>query len=145
MRNSTIQINSVQDTKTLALKIARLISSPCAVLLKGQLGSGKTTFTKFLLEELEADTQFFQSPTFPIMLPYESEKFGTLWHIDLYRIESESDLVELYLPEIFSKNICIVEWPQIAENLFYGTRRLFVEFSMNKDGTRTANAGELPT
>ena len=81
----------------------------------GELGAGKTTFAQGLAKGLGIKRRVI-SPTFIIIRSYENEKF---YHVDLYRIENETDIKELGIKEILknSKNIVAVEWPEKIEKL----------------------------
>ncbi|MES2617024.1 MAG: tRNA (adenosine(37)-N6)-threonylcarbamoyltransferase complex ATPase subunit type 1 TsaE [Bacteroidota bacterium] len=96
--------------------ITRLDASN-VVLLKGNLGTGKTTFTKLLLQTLGIkDT--ITSPTFNIVSEYRLDSGKQVYHFDLYRIQSADELYEIGFEEyIDSGNLCIIEWPEISEHL----------------------------
>lgn len=84
------------------------------LLLTGNLGAGKTTFSQFLLKNL-GSTDEVSSPTYAIVNEYNSPK-GKIFHFDLYRlkkIEEAYDFgIEEYLDNAF---LCIIEWPEIYE------------------------------
>lgn len=84
------------------------------LLLKGNLGAGKTTFTKCLLKNL-GSTDEVSSPTYAIVNEYNTPK-GRIFHFDLYRMNSVSEVydigIEEYLDQAF---LCIIEWPEIYE------------------------------
>ena len=84
------------------------------LLLKGNLGAGKTTFSQFLLKNV-GSTDEVSSPTYAIVNEYNSPK-GKVFHFDLYRlkkIEEAYDFgIEEYLDNAF---LCIIEWPEIYE------------------------------
>lgn len=85
------------------------------VALKGNLGSGKTTFTQFLAKHLSV-TENITSPTFVIMKSYELSVIGYkfLHHIDAYRLKNEEELNKLGWQEVISdpKNLILIEWPE---------------------------------
>ena len=81
------------------------------VTLTGALGAGKTSFVRGLLEALGHEGEV-PSPSFAIVQPYEHLDPPTL-HIDLYRIEAESDLEQLGLDD-YHDSLLLVEWPDIA-------------------------------
>ncbi len=89
------------------------------VYLWGDLGSGKTTFTKNLCTHLGLDLDI-TSPTFTILKNYEFKvlHFKNLIHIDAYRLDSYEDLLKIkfgdYLKE--KQNLIFIEWPSIIEN-----------------------------
>ncbi len=84
------------------------------ILLKGNLGAGKTTFSQFLLKNLES-TDEVSSPTYAIVNEYISPK-GKVFHFDLYRLKNIEEAydfgIEEYLDNAF---LCIIEWPEIYE------------------------------
>lgn len=84
------------------------------LLLKGNLGAGKTTFSQFLLKNL-GSTDEVSSPTYAIVNEYNSSK-GKVFHFDLYRLKNIEEAydfgIEEYLDNAF---LCIIEWPEIYE------------------------------
>ena len=84
------------------------------LLLKGNLGAGKTTFTQFLLKNLGSKDEV-SSPTYAIVNEYDSPK-GKIFHFDLYRMKNITEAyyigIEEYLDNAF---LCIIEWPEIYE------------------------------
>ena len=111
----------------------------CLIALYGELGSGKTTFTQGLAEGLGIKRRII-SPTFIIVRNYElgikNQELGriNLYHIDLYRIESEEDVESLGIEEIVKdpRNVVVIEWaeklgdflpvPRIDIKFFYENR-----------------------
>lgn len=86
---------------------------PCSIFLDGGLGAGKTTFSRFFIQRLLKDKQqSITSPTFNIVQIYDTTK-GSIWHVDLYRIKDEREIVELGLFEAMYECVCLIEWPQI--------------------------------
>ena len=92
--------------------------SSLLINLEGNLGAGKTTFVRGLIQELGFD-EFIKSPTFTIVESYESENLK-VFHFDLYRIEDDRELqaigVEDYLSE--ENAITLVEWPEKSKRYF---------------------------
>ena len=88
------------------------------LLLSGKVGSGKTEFSRLLIkakaEKENVDIEEISSPTFSLIQSYDF-KFCKISHIDLYRINSEEELFELGIPDIFDSQITILEWPEIIE------------------------------
>lgn len=91
------------------------------LLLKGNLGAGKTTFTQFLLKKLESSDEV-NSPTYSIVNEYNTPK-GKVYHFDLYRLKNIEEVydigIEEYLDNAF---LCIIEWPEVYEEELYGLK-----------------------
>lgn len=122
----------IEDTKKLAQKVAQKLSPGDAVALSGDLGSGKTTFVRFLVEALGFDSKV-QSPTFVICRKYIRPEgpIKTINHIDLYRLQTKKEIRDLGLPELLSEKdaVCVVEWPEMIVDLFpKGTLKINFEY-----------------
>lgn len=110
------QLKNLEETKALANNIATNLTSPSLIFLKGDLGAGKTTFTQFLIHALTKNQELeVTSPTFNIVHTYE-ENGLCIWHFDLYRIKSSTELYELGINEALA-DIAIIEWPEIAADI----------------------------
>lgn len=84
------------------------------LLLKGDLGAGKTTFTKYLLQSLGCIDEI-SSPTYSIVNEYEYSQ-GKIYHFDLYRMKSIEEVLDIGMDEyLYSGNLCIIEWPEVYE------------------------------
>jgi len=89
-----------------------MLRPPKLVLLRGDLGAGKTTLVKGIAEAFEAASQDdVTSPTFTLIHEYRGPR-ATVYHIDLYRIESERDLATLGLDDLLAEpdNVLLIEW-----------------------------------
>lgn len=107
---------SHEDTLNLGKKIGDVLKPGDILLLEGDLGAGKTTFTQGLAEGLGVD-EFVNSPTFVIINEYFSGHLP-LYHMDLYRLEDEAQLYDLGVEEYFFGNgVSVVEWPEIVLSL----------------------------
>lgn len=84
------------------------------LLLKGNLGAGKTTFTQFLLKNL-GSTDEVSSPTYAIVNEYDTPK-GNVFHFDLYRMKNINEVHDIGIEEYLDNSfLCIIEWPEIYE------------------------------
>jgi tRNA threonylcarbamoyladenosine biosynthesis protein TsaE len=83
------------------------------IFLRGDLGAGKTTFTKELLSELGFDAQQVQSPTFLKLLSYKNSKSELALHMDAYRIEDAKEFLRLGLEDYEQIKVGLVEWPDL--------------------------------
>jgi len=104
--------HSSEETIAKGREIASKLRPPVLVLLKGDLGSGKTTLTKGIISGLgAAKEEDVTSPTFNLI--HEFHDHCKVYHVDLYRIESFQDLESLGLEDALSeKAIVIIEWPE---------------------------------
>ncbi|WP_027376296.1 tRNA (adenosine(37)-N6)-threonylcarbamoyltransferase complex ATPase subunit type 1 TsaE [Kaistella palustris] len=108
------KITTLEDWQKVTDEILPRIKHPL-LLLKGNLGAGKTTFTQFLLKKLGSHDDV-SSPTYTLVNEYHTPK-GNIFHFDLYRLENEEEVynigIEEYLDNAF---LCIIEWPEVYED-----------------------------
>lgn len=123
-----IVIRNEEDTRDFALKLADLLQPGTVLALIGDLGTGKTTLTKYIARGLGI-AETLTSPTFTIVKEYYSGRLP-LYHFDVYRMESAADLFEIGAEEYFyGDGVCIVEWAdQVAEILPDETLCIFIEY-----------------
>ena len=104
---------SVESTFALAKRLADTLEGGEVILLNGDLGAGKTTFTKGLAVALGIEGEV-TSPTFTIMNVYEDGKFK-LNHLDMYRIENEDELYELGVEDAMTdETVTVIEWNKLT-------------------------------
>jgi tRNA threonylcarbamoyladenosine biosynthesis protein TsaE len=117
-----ITTNSFEETQKLGEEFAQTLKGGEVLALYGDLGSGKTTFMQGLAKGLGVSRNI-NSPTFIIMRTYEisskDSELKNLYHVDLYRIESEKDVEGLGLRELLNdpQNIVAIEWPDKVKNI----------------------------
>ena len=86
--------------------------------LHGEMGAGKTTFIHALCEAMGVK-DIVTSPTFSIINEYNASDGGIVYHMDLYRLKSNEEAVNAGVEDcLFSGNICLVEWPEKAPEIF---------------------------
>lgn len=107
----------LRDTTGKKISFTDLLSKETNVyLLKGEMGAGKTTFVKELCKELKIEDTV-NSPTFAIVNEYKG-KNNTIYHFDCYRLKNIQEAIEIGFEDyINSENLCLIEWPEIVENL----------------------------
>ncbi|WP_262151833.1 tRNA (adenosine(37)-N6)-threonylcarbamoyltransferase complex ATPase subunit type 1 TsaE [Chryseobacterium foetidum] len=89
------------------------------LLLKGNLGAGKTTFTQVLLKNLGSKDEV-NSPTYSIVNEYSSQK-GKVFHFDLYRLKNIEEVYDIGIEEYLDNSfLCIIEWPEVYEEELEG-------------------------
>jgi tRNA threonylcarbamoyladenosine biosynthesis protein TsaE len=87
------------------------------ILLNGNLGAGKTTFSKYFCEKLGIPKHGVSSPTFSIVNTHKTDK-TTVHHFDLYRIKSTEELLDIGFEDyLYSQHFCLIEWPDIGLSL----------------------------
>jgi tRNA threonylcarbamoyladenosine biosynthesis protein TsaE len=106
-------INDLQQLTAFAAQIAA--SGKRIILLEGELGAGKTEFSRAYINSFSAQPITVTSPTYNIVQIYEV-KPQKIYHFDLYRLESDEELSEIGFDEALEEAICLIEWPEIAEN-----------------------------
>ena len=134
-KGGKINISDEKDTKSLAEKFSKLIKQGDFILLSGNLGVGKTTFIKYLINSLQkANKQKITevtSPTFTVINEYQIKKI-LIKHYDLYRIKNKKELNNLGIKEDLKDQITIVEWPEIVKKIkIKNSIKLIFEYKKN--------------
>jgi tRNA threonylcarbamoyladenosine biosynthesis protein TsaE len=104
--------HSAEETIALGRELASTLKNARMVILRGDLGAGKTTLVKGIAEGLQAASRDdITSPTFTLIHEFRGPDV-TLYHVDLYRIETERELLALGLDELFAEpgNLVLLEW-----------------------------------
>ena len=118
-RSGKINISKEKDTKLVAERFRKHINLGDFILLTGNLGVGKTTFIKYIINSLQRknrkEISEVPSPTFNITNEYQIKKI-LIKHYDLYRIKNKKELNNLGIQENLKKQITLVEWPKIVKN-----------------------------
>lgn len=104
-------VHSLNETNELGKRLGKLLDNHTLITLEGDLGAGKTTFTKALAKALGI-TKTISSPTFTILKSYEGKY--RLHHIDAYRLEGTNQ--DLGFEELFDDDICVIEWAKFIED-----------------------------
>lgn len=108
-----IPVCSLKETGELGLKLASLLKPGMLITLSGDLGAGKTTFTKYLGKGLGVK-KTINSPTFTILKIYQGTAMP-IYHIDAYRLEGITQ--DLGFEEYFEDDgLCVIEWPHFIED-----------------------------
>lgn len=125
---------SQSQLETLARKLAALLQPGDAVLLYGEVGTGKSTFARELIRHMMDDeTLEVASPTFTLLNTYET-KVGELWHVDAYRLASPVEAVQLGLDDAQYNAVMVIEWPEkLGQYIPEDYLRLSLEYAATPD------------
>ena len=116
--SDVIDLSSENQTEELALKIQKKLKIGSIVFLYGEMGVGKTTFIKYLINNLQKENKLKQtevtSPTFNLLNEYQINQIK-ISHYDLFRLKTDEELKNLGLFEDSLNTITLVEWPQLIK------------------------------
>ena len=111
------------------------------ICLSGDLGSGKTTFSRYLINSIyknhkKPPPSIIKSPSFPILLTYELNNFE-IYHYDLYRVAKSSELINLDIFEELNNSITLVEWPGIILDSLQNYNYFSIHFDILDENMRS--------
>ncbi len=114
MERKEIKISSEKDTRAFAAELAEKAQPGDVIALVGDLGTGKTTLTKYIAEALGV-TDVITSPTFNIVCEYKTGRMP-LYHFDVYRLTGPEEVYDLGFDEYFyGDGLCVIEWADLIE------------------------------
>ena len=129
-----IDLSSEKKTEELANKVSKKLKPGNIIFLYGEMGVGKTTFIRYLINKLQKDNELDQteitSPTFNLLNEYQINKIR-IDHYDLFRLKSAQELKNLGLFEDSLNTITLIEWPQIIKEK--PKNLIELEFEYGKD------------
>ena len=122
--------NSVRDTEAIAAHLARSLAGGECLALYGDLGAGKTQFTRGLAIGLGADPHLVSSPTFVLLNIYAGERLK-LYHLDAYRVAGADDFDAIGFDELLEDpaGVVVVEWPTRVEAMLPPKRRINIHLT----------------
>ncbi len=127
-----MKISSIPELKKIADKIKKILLPGDVVFLYGEIGVGKTTFARNLINSFENEKKLKKSevlsPTFNIVFEYEIKEF-TIKHFDLYRLKNSNDIKNVGLFENLEQIITLIEWPELIKNKPQNRLDLFFEYA----------------
>jgi len=131
----TFDVSNESELPKVVKDLWPILSANNIVLFHGDLGAGKTTLVKQIGKHLGV-TSSMSSPSFSLVNQYETAD-DILYHIDLYRIKDVAEIYEFGLPEILdSGKICLVEWPEMAEEIWHDYDCSDVSITIEKSMSR---------
>jgi tRNA threonylcarbamoyl adenosine modification protein YjeE len=132
-----MELKSLDSTKKIAEAIAINLQKNDFILLSGNLGSGKTTFTRFLINFLQEKNnrplEEILSPTFNIVQYYDLGKDLRIAHYDFYRLTRESEISNIGLLDTAKEFINIVEWPEFIVKSLNDFLQISFTYNIEKD------------
>lgn len=100
----------------LAASLARVCRHGDCLLLRGDLGAGKTAFCRGVIQALSPEATEIVSPTFTLVQTYPVNEGLMIWHYDLYRLKNAHEIEEIGLDEALQSGITLIEWPEVAQD-----------------------------
>jgi len=117
-KSSKIDLSSENKTEELAKKISKKLKPKDIIYLYGEMGVGKTTFVRYLINEFQKKNKLqiteVTSPTFNILCEYDINQIK-INHYDLFRLKTKEEIFNLDLFNDISNTITFIEWPQIID------------------------------
>jgi tRNA threonylcarbamoyladenosine biosynthesis protein TsaE len=143
MASGEYTTHSAEDTIELGRRLARELKPPQVVVLRGDLGSGKTTLVKGIAEGFAAASQDdVTSPTFTLIHEYHGPSVN-VFHIDLYRIDTERELATLGIEDLYgNSNLLLIEWGEKFER-FERERHVEIRFKRLGENERRIRVSGL--
>ena len=137
------QILDLREIEKLATNLCKDISVGDIFLFQGELGSGKTTLVRLLINNLCLLNNLpkpasIASPTFPILITYDLNS-TQIYHYDLYRIKNLKELEELDFFENLNNNITFIEWPEMLISLPLNKKYYLINLDIISETKRKIN------
>ena len=129
-----MKISSIHELEKISNKIKKKLTPGDVIFLYGEIGVGKTTFARLLINNYEKEKNLkvseVLSPTFNIVFEYDIKKL-TIKHYDLYRLKNDSDIKNIGLFEDLERTVTLIEWPELIKDKPSNRIDLFFEYSDN--------------
>ena len=137
MASQRFTTHSAEETVALGRKLAAKLKPPKLVVLRGELGSGKTTLVKGIAEGFQAAAEEqVTSPTFTLIHEYRGPK-ADVFHVDLYRVDTERELETLGLDDLWDeRSVLLIEW---GEKFTRFERERDAEIALERKGENERN------
>ena len=139
MAEETLNL-SLEGLKKFCENVSLYLKKGDIICLSGDLGSGKTTFSRYLINSIyknqnKEPPNIIKSPSFPILLTYELSNFE-IYHYDLYRVSKNSELIHLNIFEELNNSITLVEWPGTILDSLQNYKYFSIHFDILDENTR---------
>ena len=137
-------VKSLDHLNLISKKISRKLSKKDRIFLIGEIGVGKTTFTRHLINNLQKDnnveTTEVLSPTFNLLYEYDIKDLKIM-HYDLYRIKERKELDHLGIFSDDHDTIKIIEWPDLIKTPLEDKLEIYLDYAKNEDEREMKIAG----
>ena len=143
-----MKISSLSDLAKIANNIKKVLTPGDCLFLYGEIGVGKTTFARLLINNYELENNIKKSevlsPTFNIVFEYDIKDF-TIKHYDLYRLKNNKDIKNIGMFEHADQSITLIEWPELIKEKPLNRIDLFFKYTddMNKRFLSIKTTGKL--
>ena len=139
MAEETLNL-SLEGLKKFCENVSLYLKKGDIICLSGDLGSGKTTFSRYLINSIyqnqnKEPPNIIKSPSFPILLTYELNNFE-IYHYDLYRVSRSNELIHLNIFEELNNSITLVEWPGTILDSLQNYKYFSIHFDIHDENTR---------
>jgi tRNA threonylcarbamoyladenosine biosynthesis protein TsaE len=136
-------VENIYDLPAVAKSLLDNLGETTVVAFDGQMGAGKTTFIQNILRAMGIENTH-GSPTYSLVNEYKSPFYGSVFHFDLYRLNSEEEAFDIGIEEmIYGGGICFIEWPDKVLHLL-PENTLYVKIRLNEDLNRVFSWEEVP-
>jgi tRNA threonylcarbamoyladenosine biosynthesis protein TsaE len=130
------QVNGIESIPEVASAFLQQFGEYRYFAFPSDMGAGKTTFITEVLKKLGIDSPQ-GSPTYPLILSYKDKASNAVFHMDMYRISSEDEALDLGIEDYFEQGrYCFIEWPEKIQTLL-PSNCIWVYIRVNKDLSRT--------
>ncbi|QXK92385.1 tRNA (adenosine(37)-N6)-threonylcarbamoyltransferase complex ATPase subunit type 1 TsaE [Neoehrlichia mikurensis] len=128
---SSVDINFI---KILSSKIAANLTKGDVLFLTGDLGVGKTTISRFIINYFLPNEDVY-SPTFSLVNEYQCSIFN-IYHADFFRLKTIDEIYEIGILEMAMDNVSIIEWPELVYNILRFSLHVNIQYSSKKENQR---------
>ena len=141
-KSSKIDLSSENKTEELAKKISKKLKPKDIIFLYGEMGVGKTTFVRYMINEFQKKNKLqiteVTSPTFNILCEYDIKQIK-INHYDLFRLKNKEEIKNLDLFNDISNTITFIEWPEMLINLPLNKNYYLINLDMISETKRKIN------
>lgn len=129
-----IRLQQLSDLPALIPPLLSFANGRKVWLFKGQIGAGKTTIVQALCAHLGVEEEV-TSPTYALVNEYQGDEI--IYHLDLYRLNTVEEALDIGIEDyLYSGQYCLVEWPELIEEIAQEAKPITIDISINPDSSR---------